>query len=98
MTTDASNSTTTPVAQLFELDTDGEPTEAEEAVRRRRIRYQSPEPVRIPCGWTECTSVFETREAAYQHVLLGHMGEFSARCPFSKPVSALGIGGIILTA
>lgn len=79
----AGSSTTTPVAQLFELDADAE-QEAEKAVRRKRVRYQSPEPVRIPCGWTGCSSVFDTREAAYQHVLLGHMGEFSARCPFSQ--------------
>ena len=38
----------------------------------------------LRCGWGECEQLFSGTEELYQHCLIVHMGEFSARCPFGE--------------
>lgn len=39
---------------------------------------------RVHCQWAMCTQMFDSPNDCYQHVLVGHMGAYSARCPFSE--------------
>ncbi|WWD09491.1 hypothetical protein V865_007615 [Kwoniella europaea PYCC6329] len=36
----------------------------------------------VRCQWQGCNEVFRGRDECERHVLVGHMGAFSARCPF----------------
>ena len=39
---------------------------------------------KVECRWEGCKDVFDNAEDCYQHCLIGHMGGFSARCPFGE--------------
>jgi len=39
---------------------------------------------RVQCQWDACSEMFDSPNDCYQHVLVGHMGAYSARCPFSE--------------
>ena len=43
----------------------------------------------INCGWEGCKETFERPEDCHKHCLIGHMGKFSARCPFGMSLAML---------
>ncbi|WRT64220.1 uncharacterized protein IL334_001149 [Kwoniella shivajii] len=40
-------------------------------------------PGQVKCHWLDCTAIFGTAAECEKHVQTGHMGGFSARCPFN---------------
>lgn len=56
----------------------------EKHILQAHIKYLSPELQTTRCSWGSCLKTFHDRERVHRHCQVEHMGEFCARCPFSK--------------